>query len=84
MLESIFEGIFELIFKIILNSIGAAIRWIFFIGKYSYSNLFDQETRNIIVAILFLILLIGGGIYLSENSKKDISEHEIGVLISKQ
>jgi hypothetical protein len=68
------EGIFELIFRIIFNSIGAAIRWAFFLGKYSYKKLFLQETRNITVAILALIMFIAGGIYLNENSKKDIEE----------
>lgn len=82
MLESIFEGIFELIFQIIFNSIGAAIRWAFFLGKYSYTNLFLQETRNILIAILFFILLIGGGIYLNETSKKDIQNQENNIELS--
>jgi Na+/H+-dicarboxylate symporter len=78
--ESIMEGLFEflveIIFKTFFNSIGAAIRWLFFIGKYSYSTLFEQFTRNILTAILFFILLIGGGIWLNENSKKEIQEQE--------
>ncbi len=82
MLESIFESIFELIFKIVFNSIGAAIRWLFFLGKYSYSHLFGHFTRNIIVAILVLIMFIGGGIYLNENSKKDIQEKESSSILS--
>lgn len=77
----IIEWLVEVIFQIMLNSIGSAIRWLFFFGKYSYSRLFEQETKNIAVAVLFFVAIIGGGIYLNENSKKEPQEQESSLII---
>ncbi len=76
LIEGIFKILIELIFRIFFNSIGAAIRWLFFLGKYSYSHLFGHFTRNIITTILTCIMIVVGGIYLNENSKKEIQEQE--------
>jgi hypothetical protein len=80
-IEGIFEFLVEIIFKTFFNSIGAAIRWLFFLGKYSYSHLFGHFTRNIIIAILFFVAIIGGRIYLSEVFKKERQEKESNIII---
>ncbi|WP_338790679.1 hypothetical protein [Bernardetia sp. MNP-M8] len=82
LIEGIFKILIELIFRIFFNSIGAAIRWLFFLGKYSYSHLFGHFGRNIITAILTCIMIIAGGIYLNENSKKEIQEQENTINLS--
>ncbi|WP_375560357.1 hypothetical protein ACE193_22060 [Bernardetia sp. OM2101] len=82
LIEGIFEILVELIFKILFNSIGAAVRWLFFLGNYSYSHLFGHFTRNIIVAILTCIMIVVEGIYLNQNSKKEIQEQENNINLS--
>ncbi|WP_338763495.1 hypothetical protein WAF17_19735 [Bernardetia sp. ABR2-2B] len=82
LIEGIFEFLVEVIFKTFFNSIGAAIRWLFFLGRYSYSHLFDQFGRNITLFILTFITLLGSAIYLSKNSKKEIQEQKNNINLS--
>ncbi|WP_338815607.1 hypothetical protein V9L05_23895 (plasmid) [Bernardetia sp. Wsw4-3y2] len=82
LIEGIFKILIKLIFRIFFNSIGAAIRWLFFLGKYSYSHLFGHFTRNITTTILTCIMIVVGGIYLNENSKKEIQEQENTINLS--
>lgn len=84
LIEGIFELVVEVIFKTIFNSIGATIRWLFFLGKYPYSHLFGQFGRNITVFVLTFIIILGSAIYLSENSKKEIQEQEVSIIITKE
>lgn len=83
MVKGILRGLVELIFYMFLNFIGTITRWLFFLGRHSYKKLSNQTENNIIVAILVLIMIIGTGIYLNENSKKDIQEQEISSILSK-
>lgn len=80
--KALIETLVQLIFKIISNSIGAALRWIFFLGRYSYSHLSEQSGRNITVFILTFIILLRSAIYLNENDKKEIKKQEKHINLS--
>ncbi|MEL7534744.1 MAG: hypothetical protein AAFN10_25785 [Bacteroidota bacterium] len=49
----------ELIFGVVFHTIGAAIRWAFFMGKKSWKEIFDNpQNYNAIVGLIFFLMLI--------------------------
>ena len=48
----------ELIFGVIFHTIGAGIRWAFFMGKKSWKEIFDNpKNYNGVVGLIFFLLL---------------------------
>ncbi|WP_375560358.1 hypothetical protein ACE193_22065 [Bernardetia sp. OM2101] len=74
-IEEMFSDAFEVIFQILFNVIGASVRWLFFLGQYSFSSLRNQRLKNILVALLVWLMLLGGGGFLLFN-KISINEKQ--------
>ncbi|MFP9113360.1 hypothetical protein ACLI1A_05425 [Flavobacterium sp. RHBU_3] len=60
MKELLGEVVIRMLINVILNSIGAAVRWLFLFKKYSYKTLFAEgdDFRNIFLGGSLLVSII--------------------------